>query len=561
MILKDGKHNLFTVNGRDLAICFFIAVITLSIYGRVVTYDFVNFDDNIYVTSNKNVQSGITLKSIIWAFSFNEVAYWHPLSLISHIIDCSLFGLNPGKHHLINLIIHILNSILLFFILKQTTGALWRSAIVASLFAIHPINVESVAWIAERKNVVSTLFWMLTMVSYILYVERPAVYRYLTVIFFFILGLLSKPMLVTLPFVLLLFDYWPLQRIKPGAEKGINKKIILEKVPLLIFSLISVVISSLSLSYARIFVSQEYVPFDLRIANAFVSYFKYIAKTVWPQNLAVYYPFPSAITLWHIICSVIFILAVSAYVLSSAKKRGYLFTGWFWYVRTLLPVSGIVQGGLWPAMADRWAYVPATGLFILLIWGLHELLIERLKINKLLIYVTGIAFLSIIIPVTYLQVGYWENSYTLYKHALEVTGGNSLVHDNMGSYLLREGDYILKQGRLNEAKRLFLEALVINPYYEEALNNIGIIYYRERKYNEAIDYYLKALKVNPEFSGAHNNLGVAMISIGRMDDAVSHFKKALIINSENKGAFENLEKALKIKTGSGKKGKDMKKEE
>jgi hypothetical protein len=554
MMLKDGKHNLFTGNGRDIAVCFFIAVITLSVYGRVVTYDFVNFDDNLYVTANRNVQSGITLKNIIWAFSFNEVAYWHPLSLISHMIDCRLFGLNPGMHHLINLFLHIASSILLFIILKQATGALWRSAIVASLFAIHPINVESVAWIAERKNVLSTLFWMLTMFAYIFYAKRPAIYRYLTVMFFFVLGLLSKPMLVTLPFVLLLFDFWPLERIKPGSEKGILSKIILEKVPLIILSLISVVISSFSLKYARLFVSQESVPFDLRIANAFVSYLRYIAKTVWPQNLAVYYPFPSAVPLWHIIGSVIFILAVSAFVLLSAKKRGYIFTGWFWYAGTLLPITGIVQGGLWPAMADRWAYIPVAGFLILLIWGLHELFVERLKIKKLLIYLTGIACLSIMVPAAYLQVGYWKNSYTLFKHALEVTEGNFLAHNNMGSYLLR-------QGRLKEAERHFLEALVINPHYEEALNNIGIISYSEGKYNQAIDYYLKALKVNPDYPEAHNNLGVAMISIGRTDDAVSHFKKALIINPEGRGAFGNLKKALKLKTGSDKKGNNMKKEE
>ncbi|MDP3283854.1 MAG: tetratricopeptide repeat protein, partial [Desulfobacterales bacterium] len=530
-------------------------------YGRVVTYDFINFDDNLYVTANQNVQSGITSKSIIWAFSFNEVAYWHPLPLISHMIDCRLFGLNPGKHHLVNLIFHILNSILLFIILKQATGALWRSAIVALLFAIHPINVESVAWIAERKNVLSTFFWMLTMVAYVFYTKRPAVYRYLMVMFFFVLGLLSKPMLVTLPFVLLLFDYWPLERITLGSEKGVVSKIILEKVPLIILSLISVFISSFSLKYARLFVSQESVPFDLRIANAFVSYLKYIAKTVWPQNLAIYYPFPSVIPLWHIIGSVIFILAVSAFALSAAKKKGYIFTGWFWYAGTLLPVIGIVQGGLWPAMADRWAYIPVAGFLIMLIWGLHELFVERFKIRKLLLYSTGMACLSIMVSVAYLQVGYWKNSYTLYKHALEVTGGSDLVHNNMGSYLLRQGSYLLKQGRLNEAKHHFSEALVINPRYEEALNNIGIIFYSEGKYHEAIDYYLKALKVNPEFTDAHNNLGVAMISIGKTDDAIYHFKKALIINPEYGGAFENLKKALKLKTGSDKNENNMKKAE
>jgi tetratricopeptide (TPR) repeat protein len=554
MMLKDGKHNLFTGNGREIAICLFIAVITLSVYGRVVTYDFVNFDDNLYVTANVNVQSGITLKSIIWAFSFNEVAYWHPLSLISHMIDCRLFGLNPGMHHLINVFLHIASSIILFFILKQATGALWRSAIAASLFAIHPINVESVAWIAERKNVLSTLFWMLTMVAYVSYANRPAVYRYLAVMFFFVLGLLSKPMIVTLPFVLLLFDYWPLERIKPESEKGILSKIILEKVPLIILSLISVVVSSFSLKYARIFVSQESVPFDLRIENAFVSYLKYIAKIVWPQNLAVNYPFPSAVPLWHIIGSVIFILAVSAFALSAAKKRGYIFTGWFWYAGTLLPVTGIMQGGLWPAMADRWAYIPVAGLLVLLIWGLHELFIERFKINKLLIYLTGIASLSIIVMAAYLQVGYWKNSYTLFKHALEVTEGNFLAHNNMGSYLLR-------LGRLEEAERHFLEALVINPHYEEALNNIGIISYSEGKYYEAIDYYLKALKVSPDYPDAHNNLGVAMIAVGRKDEAISHFKKALIINPEYRGAFGNLKKALKLKTDSDKNNNNMKKAE
>lgn len=559
MIQKNGKYELFNGNGREIAICLFIVVIILFIYGRVVTYDYINFDDNFYVTANKNVQSGITLKNVRWAFSFNELGYWQPLSLISHMIDCRLFGLNPGKHHLINLIFHILNSIFLFIILKQATGAMWRSAMVALLFAIHPINVESVAWIAERKNVLSTFFWMLTMYAYILYVQKQDLHRYLAVTLSFILGLLSKPMLVTIPFILLLFDYWPLGRIKPGLEKGILLKIILEKVPLLILSVVSVIISSLSIRYDRFLVSQKSVHFLLRIENAFVSYLKYIAKMVWPQNLAVYYPFPLNVSLWHSIVSALLILIVSALALLIAKKKGYVFTGWFWYAGTLVPVSGIIQGGLWPAMADRWAYVPSIGFLILLVWGLHELFVERIKINKLFIYLACAAYLSFLIPAAYVQAGYWKNSYTLYKHALKVTGGNDLVHNNMGSYLLREGGYLLKHGRLKEAKNLFLEALEINPHYEEALSNLGIICYSEGKYNEAINYYQKALKVNPDFYDAHNNLGVAMILAGKTDDAIFHFKKAISIKPQNKGASDNLLKAMKLKTISERKNNITKK--
>lgn len=536
---NNQKHTPLHKN-HEIVVCLLIVLITFFVYSQLITYDFINFDDPLYVSSNTNVSSGISIKNILWAFDFNEVTYWHPLTLISHMVDCQIFGLNAGMHHLVNLLIHIANSLLLFFVLKQATGELWRSAFVALIFAIHPVNVESVAWIAERKNVLSTFFWMLTMYAYIFYTKRPGMFKYLLVVLFFILGLLSKPMIVTLPFVLLLFDYWPLGRIEPDNLKYSILRVVPEKIPLIILSLFSVIISSLSLKYSQIFVSQKSIPLDLRIENAIVSYAKYIIKLFWPSDLALIYPFPNAIPSMHVFISLLFMLLITIFSIIFTKKRKYFFTGWFWYIGTLLPVTGIVQGGLWPEMADRWAYIPSIGVFVIIVWGIYSLLDEQFKLKKIYLFLSGALCLSVLMLITYIQVGYWKNSYTIFDRTLKVTQNNFLAHNNMGSYLLRKG-------KIKEAKKHFSDAILINPYFEEALNNTGIVYFTEGNYFEAIDYYRKALKLNPDKSETLNNIGVAMIYSGNIDEAIKYFTRALETNHEYKGAYDNLKKALKLK--------------
>ncbi|MBU2621995.1 MAG: glycosyltransferase family 39 protein [Proteobacteria bacterium] len=377
MIKKSESINMFQKAHPatyNILIGIILFIMTFAVYRQVINHEFITFDDGIYVTDNASVKKGISLRGILWAFSLTEKydsPYWHPLTWISHMLDCQLFGLNAGMHHLTSLLLHAANSLLLFYILSSATGDLWRSAFVAALFALHPVNVDSVAWIAERKNVLSTFFWMLTMLSYVFYTRRPNILRYCVLILFFVLGLLSKPMLVTLPFVLLLFDYWPLERFDL-KQSGLHKKIlylVLEKLPFFIISSYSVYISTVSLKLTRNIISTDYVPMQLRLENAIVSYAAYIGKMVWPSGLSIYYPFPASIAVWKIIASLILLVSVTIFVLFKMRRFRFLGTGWFWFIGTLIPVSGIVQGGLWPEMADRWAYVPYIGLFVIISWG------------------------------------------------------------------------------------------------------------------------------------------------------------------------------------------------
>jgi len=376
------KNTLFGMRADHL-ICLFLGLVTLSVYWQVVDHEFIIYDDPSYVTENHHVQAGLTLKSLAWSFSFTEKedTYWHPLTWISHMLDCQFYGLNPGMHHLNNLILHIASSLLLFLAFKRMTGEVWKSAFIAALFALHPLNVDSVAWIAERKNVLSTFFWMLTMLSYAYYSERPGPWIYLLTLLFFALGLLAKPMLVTLPFVLLLLDYWPLGRLRlPTIPSGF--RLFMEKAPFIVLAVFIAYLSFSSSEDLGIMISLETKPMDLRIANALVSYVSYMEKMVWPQSMAVHYPYPRMIPIWKSICAGLFLGLVSLSVILAIKRKPYLSVGWLWFLGTLVPVIGLVQNGLWPAMADRWAYVPLIGLFIMIAWGAPELAVRWLGRGK-----------------------------------------------------------------------------------------------------------------------------------------------------------------------------------
>ncbi len=580
----NNRSKEFIIKHRDIMVCLFLIMATLAVYWQVQNYDFVNFDDDIYIYENRHVQEGLTLESITWAFSVSEkMFYWHPVAWLSHMLDCQLYGLNPGKHHLTNLIIHIANSLLLFMIFKWMTGAFWRSAFVAMLFAIHPINVDSVAWITERKNVLSTFFWMLTMLAYVYYTKQPVLYRYLLIFFVFALGLMAKPMLVTLPCALLLLDYWPLKRfsyrppggIGTGKPKNVIKsgpqgfspfRLVLEKIPLLVLSVLSTYLSFLSADKVSVLLP----PMKLRIENALVSYVKYIGKIIWPQDLAILYPYPSIVPMWQIIGALLLLVCVSVLMIRTIRGAPYFAIGWLWYLGTLVPVIGLVQKVALPAMADRFAYVPFIGIFIIIAWGIPEL-VAKWRYRKIWLATLATVVLTILMAMTWKQVGYWENSITLFEHNLKITSNNYVAHNNLGNALSKQGrtaeaiDHYLKalrikpdnakahnnlgnalskQGRTAEAIDHYLKALRIKPGLEKAHYNLGTALYEQGRTAEAIDHYLKALRIKPDYAKAHYNLGNALSKQGRTAEAIDHYLKALRIKPDDAKAHQNLGTAL-----------------
>ena len=531
-------------------VCLFLVVITLVAYWQLPTHDFLDFDDNWYITENTNVHEGITHKSIGWAFSSPDFAYWHPLTWLSHILAFQLFGLKSGMHHLTNLFLHITNTLLLFLVLKRMTGALWQSAFVATIFALHPLNVESVAWVSERKNVLSTFFWMLTILTYIRYAERSGFYRYLLILFVFVLGLMSKPMLVTLPFVLLLLDYWPLGRFKlaqcddyiQAAGKSDNLSfqkfsvfyLVSEKIPLLLLSAFTIYLSSLSVQRLGNVISTETVPMNLRIANALISYLSYIKKMIWPLDLIIFYPYPESLPIWQTAGAGLLLIFASVLVFWVGRTRPYFIVGWLWYLGTLVPVIGLMQAGLWPAIADRFAYVPLIGLFIVIAWAVPECL-ARWQYRKAGLVAIAAALLSILMTITWIQVGYWSSEIKLFEHALDVTPDNYIAYQKLGEILA-------DQSKPAEALKCYSEVLRLNSNYVKAHNNIGNILASQGNDKEAIYYYSKALQIKPNYAKAHNNLGNAMARQGNFEAAVYHYNEALKINPDYAGAHYNLGK-------------------
>ncbi len=591
MRVTQPKSSLSVFFGkyRDPWGCLFLAVLTLAVYWPLQNHDFINFDDDIYVTENKYIHKGITTKSVIWAFSFSgsENTYWQPVTWLSHALDCQLYGLEPGKHHLTSLMLHMANSILLFIIFKWMTGAFWRSGLLAALFALHPINVDSVAWVAERKNVLSTFFWMLTMLGYVYYTKKPALYKYLLTLLMYVLGLLTKPMLVTLPFVLLLMDYWPLKRsfseqtgkngnqqknktAVSGFKKYLPFHLIVEKIPFFVLSGVSIGLSSLSVQDDVL--SAPGVPMGLRIANALVSYLKYVGNAIWPQGLTVFYPYPRTVPAWEAIGALLVLLCVTVMAIRLIQKAPYFTVGWLWFLGTLVPVLGLLQTGLWPAMADRFAYVPLIGLFMIFAWGLPRIC-QNLSHYKVWLSASVALLLLILITVTWRQVGHWENSITLFEHNLKFTSNNCIAHNNLGNALNQ-------QNRSKEAIVHYLKALEIKPDYVQAHNNLGNALNRQNRPKEAIRHYLKALEIKPDYVQAHNNLGNTLSNLGRIEDAIkfylqaleikpydgeihsnlgvaycrignitggiAHFRKALWINPHDISAKTNLQRALMI---------------
>jgi tetratricopeptide (TPR) repeat protein len=542
MKCKDSyKETFFNMRG-DVLVCLFVILTTLAVYWQVTNHAFVNFDDDKYVSENKKVQAGLTLESLSWSFSFShhsDQAHWHPLTWLSYMLDCELYGLRSDMHHLTNVILHLANCLLLFVIFRRMTGALWRSAFVAALFALHPLNVDSVAWVAQRKNVLSTFFWMLTLLAYVHYSKGPRLRRYLIMYLFFILGLMSKPMLVTLPFTLLLLDYWPLGRFSLGRsedERPVAFRLVLEKAPLFVLSGVSIFLSSLSQQHYGVVVSTESVPMKLRVENALVSYVNYIGKMLWPENLTVFYPFPKMLPMWQAAGAFVLIAFVTVLIIGASKRKPYLAVGWLWYLGTLVPVIGLMQVGLWPAMADRWAYVPLIGLFIIIAWGTPEI-VARWRYKEIGLATAVVLVLFIVWATTWIQVRYWTNSITLFEHAIAVDSNNPIAHYNLGAELA-------ERNRIAEAVYHYTEALRIDPDYAAAHNNLGVALVNQGRSAEAINHYSEALRINRGFEGAHYNLGVALAKEGRIAEAIRQYNEALRIKPDFDRAHNNLGIAL-----------------
>ncbi len=537
----------------EVCACLLLVLVTLSAYRQVGRHDFINFDDNVYVYENSHVRSGLTPESLAWSIRFQEKDrnYWQPLTWLSHMLDVELYGLEPGRHHLTNVLFHAINTVLLFAVLQGMTGAFWRSAFVAAVFALHPLNVESVAWVSERKNVLSTFFWLLTLLAYTHYTRQTGLWRYLTVCFFLTLGLLTKPMLVTLPFVLMLFDFWPLRRwAVAGANSGGRRasntaRIMLEKVPFLVLSTFSVYISSKSVQAEGDVVSFQIVPLLLRIENALVSYVRYMAKMFWPQNLSVFYPLPDTVSGAQVLGAVIILMSISVLAIWGLKRRPYFAVGWFWFMGTLVPVIGLVQVGLWPAMADRWAYVPLIGLFIIIAWGVPDLL-KRWRPNvRILAAAAGTVLLLLSISAR-TQISYWTDSITLFKHAIQAVGGSSRPHNKLGNAFIYNNLALalMANGRYDEAHENLVAAVKLAPESARVHYNLASVLLQQGKTAEAVRNFQQTVKLNPEYYLAHYNLAAALMMIGKFDQAISNYQSALELTPDNKEVLNDLANAL-----------------
>ena len=519
MTEHPADSNRHRLNG---GICVLLAAFTLAVFSPTIHYGFVNLDDNVYVYENAAVQQGLTLKGVAWAFTHIVVGNWHPLTMISFMADDQFHGLNPGGYHLTNVLLHAVAVILLFLVLQEMTRMPWRSAFVAAIFSIHPLRVESVAWISERKDMLSGVFFMLTLWAYIRFVRRPFSYvRYMWVVLALALGLMAKPMLVTVPFVLLLLDYWPLNRFSnpAGSWKGFSvpKRIVMEKLPLLALAIGACVAAVLAQNSA---VVTDTVPaFPARVENALVSCIVYIRQLLYPAGLAFFYPFPPAgLALWQVALSLVLLAAVSAGVLVYASKRPYLLVGWLWYLGMLVPVIGLVQVGL-QAHADRYTYLPKIGLYLALTWLAGEIC-ARWHYSRWLSGSVAVVVIAGLSVGTRAQLFYWRDSESLWNHTLACTANNAAAHDNLGEVLLQKRE-------ADEAIAHFRMALKIQPDNILAQTDLAVALFQAGRVNEAFDHFQKALALRPADALNHYNFGVALLYSGQVDEAAAQFQKAV----------------------------------
>jgi protein O-mannosyl-transferase len=596
---------------RTIWICALLAAVTVAIFIPVVNYDFLNYDDPVYVTVNAHVASGLSWENTAWAFESCFVGNWHPLTWLSHGLDVQLFGLRPGWHHLTNLLFHAANAVLLFLLLQRLTGSAWRSACVAALFALHPLHVESVAWVSERKDVLSAFFFMLTVWAYARYAEKSVIsdqwlvssgqssrarvaaggeqtadrrslitdHRslfYLLSLSFFALGLMSKPMLVTLPFVLLLLDYWPLQRcqlapcnLEPSARKFhpssfILHPLLLEKAPFFALSAVSCVVAFVAQQQGGAVRPLALLSVSQRASNALAACATYLQQTFWPAGLAVFYPLRDTLPVGTVIVAGVVVLGITAWAIYSVRRRPYLVVGWLWFLGMLVPVIGLVQVGM-QQVADRYTYLPLIGIFVMVVWEVSDRC-SRSRMGSAFLAVAAGGVLLACLVVTRVQVSYWRDSARLFRHALEVTPNNWLAHHSLGHVLLAQekpdeaiiqyqaavalqprpeirfilGETLSQRGRYEEAAEQFSELLKLRADNVPALVQLGIARARQGKTEEAARAFVEALRLDPADAGAHNSFGNLLAQLGKHEEAVRQFEDAVRFKPDHAGALNNL---------------------
>ena len=513
-------------------LCALLGVAVLVVYGQVIGHEFLLYDDKQYVYQNAKVQMGISPESIHWAFSTFYASNWRPVTWLSHMLDHEMFGSNPGAQHLISVLFHMLNSVLLFTVLRKMTGSTWRSFAVGLLFAIHPIHVESVAWLAERKDVLSLFFGMLTIWSYIRFAQKPRVMTYIPVVVFFALGLMAKPVLVTLPFILLLLDYWPLRRhIKP--ENPIRwTRLLLEKTPLLMLSLGSCIVTIYAQGKWGSIVSVETHAPLTRIANALASYLAYLQKLFWPVDLAVIYPYPEFFGYGVVVAAILVLTAVTFQACWKASTYPYVFTGWFWFLGSMIPMIGIIQVG-YQSMADRYTYLPFIGLYILLAW----LVADIFRRNRKALIALSLGLTAVLMSLSFQQVGYWRDNSSLFEHAIKVTDRNYVAYQHLAQVRMDDGE-------LDVALDYLFKALEINPNDPKSHATMGNLYAQRGELVKAIKSFEYALKLNPKISEVYNNLGVIYYRMGDLATSIRYYRMALKLNPNYSKAARNLEAAL-----------------
>jgi protein O-mannosyl-transferase len=513
-------------------VCVCLFVLTWVIFGQTLRFDFVNYDDPRYVYQNPRITSGISVANVVWAFSHIHSENWHPLTTITHMLDCQLHGLNAGWHHFTNVLLHSFAVVLLFVALERMTGALWRSAFVSAIFAVHPLHVESVAWIAERKDVLSAFFFMLSLLAYLHYTRAPSIGRYLTVALVVALGLMSKPMLVTLPFVLLLLDYWPLERLETRRSNSGRRpsQLVLEKIPLIAFSAVSSIATFLAQRGAIGWTEQ--LPVSERINNALVAYVIYIQQMFWPARLAVFYPHPeNRLRVLEISLAFILLVGLTAVAFAFRKKAPYFITGWLWYLGMLVPVIGLVQVG-WQGHADRYTYLPEIGLYIAVTWAVTDFT-HSWHLQRTILGVAAIVIVGALSWRCWRQASYWRDSETLFTHALAVTRNNDVAMNNLGIIFL-------EKGQLDDAISNLQAAIDVRPENAPAHDNLAKALLRKGQVAEAMVHYRKFLEIEPDNVEARNTLGTALIQQGRLREAIGQWQDALAIQPENGNAASNL---------------------
>ncbi len=575
--------------GRTRSITFAIylalTAVTLAVFGQTIRYDFVNFDDDLYVYDSPFIKAGLTIKGTLLAFSTPHVRNWHPLTTISHMLDYQLWGSRAGGHHATNVVLHTIAVLLLFRVLKKMTGAAWKSALVAALFAIHPLHVESVAWISERKDVLSALFFFLMLGAYVRYARAPSIWRYLLVTVLFAAGLMSKPMLVTAPVILLLLDYWPLERIKSknsevkgrksevNAQRSVVRDIILEKIPLLLLSTGSCVVTFVI--QKRAVGAIPPLPWLWRAENAVVSYVLYVWQTLWPARLAVFYPHPdNTLPVWKLILALGLLVGMTVAAIVLRRRRPYLFTGWFWYVVMLVPVIGFVQVGE-QGHADRYTYLPHIGLFLLAVWGVAEVTVNRRSTLRIAV-ATAAVIIFTLAWAAFAQTRYWGDSETLWTHALAVTSDNDFAHNNLAYLLADRGeiddaishfeaaagirshkrarhynvgsalvemnlaDALAEKGQSDEAMFHYEQAIRLESNYPDAYYNRANVLFAKGHIDEAINDWEKTLQLRPNDADAHTCLGNAFLRQGAPKEAIAHYETAAALGPQDSHSRNNL---------------------